>query len=70
MTNYFVEAVDTVDAAVFSGDAMQTPSNRELLKEHCERWLRTIEEFENQPVWSADDDEFFNDCDREGESNG
>lgn len=59
MTKYFVEAIDTVDAAVFSGDAMHTPSNRELLKEHCERWLRNIEEVENQPVWSADDEECF-----------
>ena len=40
----FLQKLDEVDAAVFSGDALEAFSNRKILREHCERWLRALDE--------------------------
>jgi hypothetical protein len=44
--SFFEEAVDTLDDEVFSGDSLVNQDNRELLKKHCEAWLREIEKME------------------------
>ncbi len=41
--HYIVEALDTLDAAVFGGDAFQDPKNRDLLREHIARWQAELD---------------------------
>lgn len=42
----FINDLDGIDAAVFSGDVLYDSDTREPLKESCERWLRAIAEHE------------------------
>lgn len=42
--DHFENAVDALDAAVFSGDGLENPANRAMLKRHCERWFRALAE--------------------------
>lgn len=44
--NHFAQAVDAMDAAVFSGDALSDAGNRELLWRLLERWRRQLAEWE------------------------
>ena len=39
---YIDEALDTVDAAIFSGDAFMEPANRANLRAWMERWEREL----------------------------
>lgn len=43
----FEEECDTLDASVFTGDALVLKSNRELLEGLCESWLRRVKEMED-----------------------
>jgi hypothetical protein len=43
--NHFAEAVDALDAAVFSGDGLLDAENRELFKRSMERWQRKLVEW-------------------------
>lgn len=43
MINHFANAVDALDAAVFSGDGLVDVENQRLLKRHLERWDRELE---------------------------
>jgi hypothetical protein len=40
----FEDDLDTIDAAIFSGDVLYDDAKRALLKEHLERWSRAIKE--------------------------
>lgn len=40
------DALDTIDAAVFSGDIFHNKENRDLFREHLERWQRELVEIE------------------------
>jgi hypothetical protein len=42
MNEQIDEAIDQVDAAVFSSDWLSDPKERQKLKEHAESWLREI----------------------------
>lgn len=42
----FNDDLDRIDASVFSGDALHEPSNRDALREMCNRWIRTLDEYE------------------------
>jgi hypothetical protein len=53
--SYFEKAIDTLDAHVFTGDAVLDNANRELLKEHCERWLRALEDTADLVDGAADE---------------
>lgn len=46
MINHFAKAVDNLDAAVFSGDGLLDPENRDLFKQSIERWQRKMVEWE------------------------
>lgn len=50
--NYLEQAVDALDAVVFSSDLLENPEHRKLLKEHCERWFRVLAEHE--PLTAAE----------------
>lgn len=39
---YFIDLLDELDAAVFSGDDLCSEYNVRALKEAAERWLRTV----------------------------
>ena len=43
--NHFAQAVDALDAAVFTGDGLLDADNRELLKRSIEVWQRKIVEW-------------------------
>jgi hypothetical protein len=51
----FNGSMDALDAHIFSGDALYIPANRELLKEHCERWLRAIADITANEDGAADE---------------
>lgn len=40
------EHLDDIDASVFSGTLLEDYDLRKELKDHCERWLRAIEQHE------------------------
>lgn len=40
------DELETIDAAVFSGELLQHADERQELKEYCERWLRAIKKEE------------------------
>ena len=42
--NDFEEILDTLDAAVFSGDGLEDEHNRNLLQGFLTRWQRRLEE--------------------------
>lgn len=42
MSNYFAEQIDALDASIWTGELLDSPLDRQALKEHCERWLRAI----------------------------
>lgn len=42
--NYFIDALDAIDAAVFSGDALESPENRDMFEEFMNSWQRAIAE--------------------------
>jgi hypothetical protein len=44
--NHFAKAVDSLDAAVFSGDGLMRADNRDLFKRSMERWQRKLVEWE------------------------
>lgn len=46
--SWFNDDLDRIDAAVFSGDALESFDNRKELKAMCERWLRAVAEREVQ----------------------
>jgi hypothetical protein len=46
MMNHFADAVDRLDAAVFSGDGLMDAENRELFKRMMERWQIKLVEWE------------------------
>ena len=50
------EAIDQIDAAIFSGDA-GGPEGVKRLKEMCERWLRGLSELEQVFAEAEEDDE-------------
>ncbi len=41
--NEFKEAIDVVDASIFSGDALHSEVNREFFKSILARWTRELE---------------------------
>ncbi|MFT6835051.1 MAG: hypothetical protein ACJA0H_001085 [Francisellaceae bacterium] len=41
-----IDAIDTIDAMVFSGDSLTNAEDREAFKENIESWLREIQNFE------------------------
>lgn len=44
--NHFADAVDALDAAVFSGDGLFDAENRTLFRRMMERWQRQLVEWE------------------------
>lgn len=42
MSQFFVEAIDQLDAEICSGDSLFILNNIEVLEEHIERWQRVI----------------------------
>jgi hypothetical protein len=40
--DWFEKKLDDVDAAIFTGDALEYQKNRESLKEYIERWGREL----------------------------
>lgn len=44
----FEDKLDDLDAAIFSGDSLESEENRALLREHCERWLRELSSLEGE----------------------
>lgn len=44
--NHFADAVDALDAAVFSDDELLNAENRDLFKSSIERWQRKLVEWE------------------------
>ena len=50
------EAIEQIDAAIFSGDA-GGPEGVEKLTEMCERWLRGLAELKEVFAEAEDDDE-------------
>lgn len=45
--DYLFNAIDEVDAWVFSWDVLYNDREREFIKEHCHRWLRAIDSHES-----------------------
>lgn len=43
---HFEEAVDSLDASIFSSDNLAQEENRGLLKEHLARWERELDVWE------------------------
>lgn len=42
MPDYIDDAIDTLDAAIFTGDALQNAENRETLKTYIDKWQRAM----------------------------
>lgn len=42
MANTFEKQIDTVDAAIFTGDALEYKANRDFLADHLQRWRREL----------------------------
>lgn len=40
---------DEIDASVFSGELLEDPAKRKMLREFAERWLRAIDARELEP---------------------
>jgi len=54
-------AIQQIDAAVFSGDTFDEPEARAELVEYIERWTRRLAEpieVESEPAYDRDDDWF------------
>lgn len=43
MRDYLVEACETIDAAMFSGDAFEDSATRAALVEYMKRWVGQME---------------------------
>jgi hypothetical protein len=44
MPEYLKEACEQIDAAMFSGDALENPETLKEFKEYLERWARNLPE--------------------------
>lgn len=44
------DELETIDAAVFSGELLQDADERQQLKQYCERWLSAIEKQEKNEI--------------------
>ena len=42
MIDHFGHSLDTLDAEVFSGDALESSDNRKALAYHLKRWMRAL----------------------------
>lgn len=42
MIDHFGHSLDTLDAEVFSGDALESSDNRKALAYHLKRWIRAL----------------------------
>lgn len=51
-----LHALDSIDAAVFSGDAFMSEGGRKILREHLERWNR----WDKETGYYAEDGTFMN----------
>lgn len=49
MNNHLIDALDNLDACVFTGETLVIDEQRALLKEFVERWARAIVEYEAVP---------------------
>lgn len=49
------DAIEEIDAAMFSGDTFNEKCNREELKEYIDRWSREIKSIEE--FWESEDNE-------------
>jgi uncharacterized coiled-coil protein SlyX len=53
--NHFEQAIDELDAYVFTGDSLCLEKNRQHLKAMCERWSRAIADHEANEDGAADE---------------
>lgn len=54
--NRFLKELNEIDAAIYSGDAMEKPANVAALKTYVARWMRAVKEREGTPDTSSFDD--------------
>ncbi len=55
MSTHFATIIDTMDAEVFSGDALLSKHNRGIFRSHLERWTRALEKHEQDAFNAAID---------------
>lgn len=60
------EALETIDAMAFSGDALLDPDNRATFREYLRRWLTQVEVM--QGLADDDDDLDMEDDDMDGDA--
>jgi len=48
--NHLENALDSVDACIFSSDLLNEDTNRDILKHHLERWTRALNTYTNEYI--------------------
>ena len=46
MPDYIDDAIDTLDAAIYTGDLLQNAENRETLRTFIDKWKREMDRIE------------------------
>lgn len=49
------DALETVDAAIFTGDELNDTEKRDMIREYAQKWLRAIDDHVTRPKLEVGD---------------